>query len=139
VRLVDVLPTILGVAGVAPDPQAPGLPLVDRSGAARAAAPQVAIAASELGRRQIEAVVTERWKVIFPPVGATRTARVFDLQADPRERHDLAEAHPVLIGWARQVLGGHAASATARGPHEASPPLDAATRERLRRLGYVVD
>jgi hypothetical protein len=37
------------------------------------------------------------------------------------------------------VLAGHAARATARGVPEPSPPLDAATRERLRRLGYVVD
>jgi hypothetical protein len=37
-----------------------------------------------------------------------------DLEADPREQHDVAEAHPVLIGWARQVLAGYAASAKRR-------------------------
>jgi hypothetical protein len=76
------------------------------------------------------------WKVILPDRGDAQP-KLFDLRSDPHERHDLAAQHPVLVEYARL----RAAELQEAPPAEASPPveLDAATRERLRRLGYVVD
>ena len=67
-----------------------------------------------------------------------RAPQVFDLTADPGERNDQAAAHPVLIGYARQRMA-ELEAAGEQAPRSGPAVLDAETRERLRKLGYVIE
>jgi arylsulfatase A-like enzyme len=66
---------------------------------------------------------------------------LYDLSADPGERTDLAAEHPQELARLRSVLEAPRRKAEALasepGADEASTPMDAETRERLRALGYI--
>jgi arylsulfatase A-like enzyme len=67
---------------------------------------------------------------------AGTVALLFDLQADPGERHDLAAARPGLLG---ELLGALAARLAEADAHAAAgaAELDDALLRRLRALGYI--
>jgi arylsulfatase A-like enzyme len=60
---------------------------------------------------------------------------LFDLQSDPAERRDVANAHPSVVAAHRKRIDELSRKLAARGTeHEELSPLD---RERLRALGYL--
>ena len=59
------------------------------------------------------------------------------LPGDPAEKEDRFSAAAPLAEHLAAALRAHAASAVATSPSQAPTPLDAATRERLRSLGYL--
>lgn len=135
VRLVDVAPTALDAAGLDPpaDARFTGWSLL-----ADAPVPTTYGEAVLYGAEQ-KYLRTDRWKLVFRPAAESDSLSLFDLAADPGERHDLAASMPAvrdslftLLGlWMERV--GSSGAMAARNPER----LDAATREQLRALGYL--
>ncbi len=160
---VHLMPTILGLVGLSPGPEARGR---DLSGVLRGgAAPGDVWAFSELelvhalpayaahvGERAYLAS-TDQWSVLARPVGDTDPLRgdppdarelqivYYDLRADPAEKHALppadAEAREFSERLKATVAELRAEGTRLAGPAEATAPRDAATEEQLRSLGYI--
>lgn len=137
VESVDIAPTLLALAGIAP-PEAmqgrPGLAAGPEGAALLAADPERPVFAQ---RGEDFMVRRGDWKLLLPAGGAHPA--LYDLAADPRETADLAAAdHPaareltaVLLGWIE------AQRPRARTPESRIEQLDAATVARLKALGYL--
>ncbi len=157
--LVSLMPTLLDLLGIdAGDPSLPGAsfaPLITGVGSWRPAAiysevdryderagqrAQTAAANSKFPTRSMlhkQALVEGRWKLVVDQLGGSR--ELYDLDADPGERNDLADREPqVVVRMIRQL---EAAIADAR---ESQLPRVGAERvqteneiQRLIDLGYV--
>jgi arylsulfatase A-like enzyme len=137
---IDLLPTLLELAGLPADPALPGRSLLaDLDG--EPVAPRASFAWLERPGTSLAAVVRQEWKlvrgadVLTPPVART-PARLFALGSDPEERRDLALERPLCRAW----LDGQLATAlarwrSARGAEEVA--LDPETERSLRALGYL--
>jgi arylsulfatase A-like enzyme len=146
VSLVDLTPTLLALAGVAPAPGAPmqGRSLVEVLEGRREVDPEGPIF---LFRRHFEpgmhdgisvageqyAVRRGRWKLILAPEEKTR--QLFDLQRDPGERSDLTAGEPERAAALEREIADWRAR---HGRSETAPSaVSGADLERLRALGYV--
>ncbi|MEO8605510.1 MAG: sulfatase-like hydrolase/transferase [bacterium] len=142
VSLVDVAPTLLAIAGAAPEPRFEGRSLLPWLRADGAAAPQSSDVLLQLLpdgslvdlHRHRAGLVRQSAKVLVPLSGDLQH---YDLATDPGEQQpnsDAARTSAAGLGDALQAatqrLAAHAQDAPARAP------VDAATRERLRALGY---
>jgi arylsulfatase A-like enzyme len=145
VELIDVLPTMLDLAGLPPAPDAEGKSLRrllegDRVGGTRWA---YAFAESGYAEDYQRSITTERYKLIWVPdredrrILQGRELELYDLEADPGETRNLVDERPKVAALLESRLrrwikaGGAAAGA---------PPavsLDSATEEQLRSLGYI--
>jgi arylsulfatase A-like enzyme len=146
VEQVDVLPTVLELAGV-PRPADAEWQGQSLAAALRGAAPFDADRPVFLTRRLYEAntpvwekgkgmklgVVYGRWKYV---VGAEeRTRELFDLESDPGELRNVVETEPrrateldaMVVAWRARTVRQHAPAGRS----------DDETRARLRALGYV--
>lgn len=129
---IDLAPTLLRAAGLATD-GLPGVALQDPESGSR--------------RREVfagtthKAVVAGPWKAIFPPAeGPGASARLYRLDRDPGERHDVAAEHPAVLARLRERALAHAEAAralTRRAGEEPVPGLTPEERRRLEALGYV--
>ncbi len=154
VELVDLLPTLAELARIAPPERAQGaslLPLVRSGGEGpeierwrgRPAFSERAMrsAGEELGETLPgSAIVEGRWKLIeFDPVPPGRARfELFDHDADPLDRHDLAREHPEVVERLADTLARWRSRVTARRlPAEDAGTVDADELARLRSLGYV--
>jgi arylsulfatase A-like enzyme len=136
VRQIDIAPTVLEYVGAQVPADLPGRSLL---GALTGVAPPSvdALADTSLGRQRVAAVMTGDWKVIDEKVGSSAKTQVYNISQDEREREDLAEQHPVLVGYARQALAASVAGGSAPPADNAvEPVVDPAILERLRALGY---
>lgn len=130
---IDLAPTLLRAAGLAAE-GLPGRALQD-------------IPEAGAGRRAVfagtthKAVVAGPWKAIFPMTETAGTApRLYRLDRDPAERHDLSTEHPAVLARLRELVTAHreAAYALGRSAGEApAPGLSPEERRRLEALGYV--
>jgi len=128
VQQIDVVPTILALAGVAPGAELEGRSLLDEADADA----RVVSHLDQLGVR-FDSITTRHWKAIRDlgaHVGPAPIA-VYDRDADRIERHDVASVRPVIAGYGRQLL--RRALMTFR----PGPEVDDAVLARLRALGYV--
>ncbi len=149
-RGIDVMPTVLDVVGIAPPPGLQGRSLRPawESPASFAERPGFAESLQEdfeekcirdgrykyVVRVDAEAVARHgRSYLPDPPAGG----RLYDLDADPGERHDLlasGAAPPGVEDTLRKVLRAHLAAQELR---RSETVIDPETVERLRGLGYV--
>jgi arylsulfatase A-like enzyme len=130
VRLLDVAPTILDLAGIPAPPSFHGLSLLgDLEG--RPGPPRATVSEMETLKTRIEMP----WKLILDM--GKPTPILFNLESDPREQSDVAVQHPervaALVAALRRTLPGQLREVPVL-PQEEVP---AELREQLRALGYV--
>lgn len=139
VRQVDILPTILDMAGVAPPPGLDGQSLLPLIGSAVADEARTAYAYLTLDERSFEASMARGFKLIRDTSpGAALAEELFDLRNDRREQRPLTEDHDFERGYLEQTLRALRFALRMRSgdrPVEAErdPELDA----QLRALGYL--
>jgi arylsulfatase A-like enzyme len=137
VETIDVLPTLLSLAGVKADPEIQGRPLP----LGRSKARGLAFATTEMGHPgghglylNQNSVQDEMWKLIYEP--ATGAARLYDLGSDPGEMRPLVsdpgEVVPRLLAALKQWM----LETSALRVHTLGDVSDA-TRRKLEELGYV--
>ncbi|MGH9347091.1 MAG: sulfatase-like hydrolase/transferase [Vicinamibacterales bacterium] len=134
VQHVDLLPTILALAGAAIPPDLPGRSLRELLEGEPFEWPDRSVYSETLfgryhfGWSELFALTDARFRYIQAP-----RPELYDLQADPRERHNLAEIRrPTAVAIARalaQVMDGSAVEK----PEALAPDV----RDRLASLGYV--
>jgi len=135
-RQVDLLPTVLSLAGVRAPGGLVGHPLLTATGEPLPG-PDEAVFATELTGRPLAGLRLGTWKGVVDET-RERAPAVYDLATDPQERHDLADAHQVLVGYVRQAIEERRLRAGAEAPPRRDTPVaDPDTERRLRALGYV--
>ena len=133
----DIVPTVLALAGGAAPADVDGRSLVAALQGDSAPIRDLAISevdgSIERKAGSVHAVRTDQYKLIDSSIDGS--AMLFDLPADPGERRDL---HAEKADVAREMRA--AAASQQHAPAVAAAPAitpDAATRERLRALGYI--
>ncbi len=141
---IDILPTVLALLGVEAPARLPGRDLF----AGTAGEPTVFVERSRPAPLVQEAVLSGRWKLVRVTAGEQEDAsvaralelagaepgtRLFDLEQDPAERHDLFTGDRPEAGRLLALLDEHAAQVR----EGAAVELDAETQRQLRALGYV--
>jgi arylsulfatase A-like enzyme len=143
VRHLDVMPTILALAGAEAPAAVQGVDLLARPLAARSESERIHVAEEDHEGNVLEAVRTREWKLIEANEGNPRglpPVELFEIGADPKETRNVIESHAAVadglrghgeaqrqLAASRAVEGGGAAELS----HEEC--------ERLRVLGYVQD
>lgn len=137
VRMVDLMPTLLGLTGWDPPSGMVGrdlLPFADDSTEERDLS--YAFSTSVKDHPTTYAIFDGRFKLISDP--ATRQRWLYDIAADPGEQNDLADEQPETVERLNARLGEEIARVNSR---EAAPgrageiPQD--QLDRLRELGYL--
>ncbi len=139
---IDLLPTLLELAGVEDPPQLPGrslIPLVRSGARGLAADPDLAARPIFSFRNGRHASVSRgRYKLLADvhPSGDPLSKRLFDLAADPGESRDLAEREPITAGLLASLLRREVALQRLSIATEPARP-DPETLRQLRALGYA--
>ena len=136
VSLVDLAPTILDVLGLAPEARFEGHSLAPLLRGGSAAAADVILQLprghfEEDLREHTEGLVRGTDKLLVDPGGA---ATLFDLGTDPGER--VPQAPPATAALSAALATANAALATRQQAQAETAPVDEATKEKLRALGY---
>lgn len=149
VRNIDIVPTLLDLAGLPPIPGADGislLPLIEAVAAGRA--PGAAAPGRDF------ALLDRAWADLDTPHQLTQSitagglrlivedcvedgVTLFDLGADPGETRNLAPDRPEQVAALRAEIDAHFTAATGE-TRATEMALDQAQIERLRELGYVL-
>lgn len=138
VSLVDVMPTLLALAGAPPAEGAQGRDLSPLLVGEEMAAASASFATAVKWKPGLHSARTQRYKLIqdVNKEMNNRNDELFDLREDPNEQHPVSHAPPALAETAA-VLNRHFADnanhvALKPGTVEVSPEAE----ERLRALGY---
>jgi len=134
---VDVVPTILDALGLKLPADLEGRSLLALA-EGPAIDPQEEPAFSWLEERSLRsaAVTTPKWRLVekrFPVSGSY----LYDRQADPEERHNLAREQPVRAGYLRAQLRAVERSRLGTLKALEAKPLDPETQNQLKALGYL--
>jgi arylsulfatase A-like enzyme len=137
VRLTDLMPTLISLAGVASPTEIVGsslLPLLsDRE---EFEAPRVAFATSVKEHPGTHSIFDGRFKLIANYTNG-RT-RLYDVQADPGEIKDLAALQPALVNRLESLLAQELAQVkTGNSVEGTAAELSQEQLDRLRELGYL--
>lgn len=130
VSTAQVGPTVLALAGLPPRGVLPDL--FKQSGGLDPVSAETLYVAQQLGWSPTYAARIGHFKVIDAP-----TARLYDLAADPEERHDLAAAEAATVTGLRDRLRRELEAAAQRASKPAGAAVDAAVSGQLAALGYV--
>jgi arylsulfatase A-like enzyme len=139
VSTVDVAPTILAAAGVPTPATMRGVVLPLRAGAVPARESIFAEETTPDGT-VLRAVRTRAWKLLTASPDNPRGLPALELYAiadDPNETRNVAAVHPAEREEMRAALGRTVLEARAQVGRAAEPDVDAATKARLKQLGYV--
>src|SRR3954470_10851965 len=135
VRIVDVMPTILELTGVAAPSAVQGVSLMplgrgerrDLLGYSETWYPRY-----HYGWSELTAVRDGRYKFIAAP-----RRELYDTQADPGELHDVAASNPRVAAALERALGEMTAKLAVAATPQKPRPVEPEVEERLRSLGYV--
>ncbi|HEY0514435.1 MAG TPA: sulfatase [Thermoanaerobaculia bacterium] len=147
VELIDVLPTLLDLVGVAPPAEQHGkslVPYLARPGAAGRGRP----AFSEYGSSTVHTVLQDRWKLVHNPDGFAPVCipdappnhypiareELYDLSRDPGETTNLAAREPARVQEMARLIQRRFAGLKNR-VHQQDVPED--LQKELKSLGYV--
>lgn len=149
VELIDVLPTVLDLLGIAPPTEQHGrslVPLLEDPANSRGERP----AFSEYDQTRIHTVVAGNWKLVDNPdehhpicfggapadLYPIARAELYDLASDPGETTNLAAEHPERVEALRRLIERRFASLTDR-VEEQELPED--LKRELEALGYLAN
>jgi len=136
VRLIDVAPTILDLVGAPAPPDMQGTSLrplfddPDRDLSLTAYGESIE-PSTTFGASALRFVRDGRWKYIHK-----LDPELYDIEADPAESRNLAEAHPEVVEKMRARLRSLIESAPEK-PVGSEVKMDASTLQQLHALGYV--
>ena len=147
VELIDVLPTLLDLVGVAKPAEQHGrslVPYLERPGAGGAGKP----AFSEYGSSTVRTVVQDNWKLVHNPDGFSPNCipdappnhyplgreELYDLSRDPGERANLAAGQPGRVAELARLIQQRFSGLKSRMHEQALPK---GLKEELKALGYV--
>jgi arylsulfatase A-like enzyme len=149
VSLVDLLPTLLGLAGL---PQPPDLDGLDISalweGTQRSAFPDRYLYGEASGGLQqaaglpgiypiFRSIRKGRFKLIQQNLGGAIEYALYDLKQDPGEQLDVASLHAEVFAELQGELVRRHATLADAGPKGIEVELDQSEIDQLRALGYV--
>jgi len=142
VRTVDVLPTLLELAGLEADPRAAGRSLVPlMRGEPGPERPAYAEVQGHRGAPRQAALRQDGYKLIWRDGGPGRAPHLalYDLLRDPGETRDLADRDPERVGALARSLRGIQGEVGGGGPiaPQAAEAMDDEVRARLEALGYL--
>lgn len=135
---VDILPTMLSIAGVDVPKQAQGKPLALAAGAGPVR--DSVFAEEDLEGNVLQAVRTPEWSFISANKGNPRGLQpeeLYQVSTDPGEKTDLASKDPTQLETMKAALGKAYLTAKENAGQGADTTIDAATHERLKQLGYA--
>ena len=149
VGLVDVVPTLFDLVGFPGPAGRDGRSLAPLlRGEATQLPPRPAFAELQRDRGECQAwpgpgrcwlgryaVLTDRYKYVSSEFPAWE--RLYDLEHDPGEAHDVKDERPQELARHRALLEGYRSQASADAPAADDAALDALTRDRLEALGYI--
>ena len=142
VQQIDLMPTVLGLAGVATPPALTGRDLSDRLAGAAGPAVTAPVLFSEERFAVVDKMAARSGdlKLIFNNDGpalwrAKSHLELYDLARDPLERTNLAASRPIAVAFLERRL--EAFRKAQAGGAAQSVALSADEREQLRALGYA--
>jgi arylsulfatase A-like enzyme len=131
VRLLDVAPTILALAGVGPDAFAgPG-----RVSFSATAADRKVFAEGMLYGPSERSLIADGFRLLIDEGRGTRA--LYDLAADPGERRDVAGSQPARVQELEAPLEAERRQLEADAPRADAAPVSSHDRDALQALGYV--
>ncbi len=134
VSLIDLMPTILDVAGIRSPKHAQGKTLLSLVG--RRPQEDRVTYASTAKVDEIRTVIVGRYKLIHP-VDIPGPDKLFDLEADPGEQHDLLSERPELARDLRKAMAIVRMSRRRPGATLDNVPIPPERIAELRSLGYL--
>ncbi len=133
---IDIVPTILDVAGVETPEGLTGRSLRGLLGDAPAEDLVHAVSYLDMDNREAESVTSAIGKLVLHHYDIGQGELLFDLSVDPQESENLFEDRPVIAGYLQQALRAFDLAQEMRlTPDEGE--FDPELEERLRALGYL--
>jgi len=132
VSQLDIYPTILTAFGIDPG-QTPGTSRVTSEPPADRVAIQMLGFVKGDDRANIRTINNERWRLHLDGDG---TVRLYDLEADPGEEHDVAAAHPDVIAMLRARFAEALSSDTGKTIEGIQRTMTDEERRIMEGLGY---
>lgn len=139
VSLLDVLPTLLELAGAKPASGVEGLSLVPALRGEREPAQRSFILETERHPDSVwVGLVDEQWKYMLRTLAPGRTGSLLvNLAEDPGETRDCKAEHTEIAGQMHQSLEAWSGAREARQAQRRSTWLDPKREQELRSLGYL--
>jgi len=136
VRLLDVAPTVLDLAGLAAEPQFEGRSVLAIL-QGKEEQPRPVLTQLEYGMQLwSNALVRDGLKLINTRSGRNTASQLFDLRQDPNEEHDLATLNPDGLTTMENELQTMLAAAGRKRQDAVQVIMDPGLVERLKALGY---
>lgn len=145
VQSIDIVPTILDLAGLPADPRAEGksLRLLLRGEHPRGDQWDYAFTESGFALDYQRSITSERYKLVYVPDAGNRrimTGReleLYDLEADPHETKNLIDERPEVAALLKRQLWRWMANSAPAAPPPAEVRVEGQAEEQLRSLGYI--
>lgn len=145
VRLTDVMPTIADRLGVSIERPIDGTSLLPLLRGTETEDRMALVGQTKVGPRRVGLrgmgfkyiATVGPGKRRYPLDPTPPKHQLYDLNADPEERRNLAEARPELAATLREFLENQRQGLRGMPEPELSDPVDPSLRERLRSLGYI--